>query len=119
MYISIYLHIYTHSSCATRNFPLRVGECIHPTGTKPGQLVRPGVRQENRAGSGLCALCGKDPALSALKTIVIMIITNLHCTLLLKIIESRVNGKETIGVLFFFVLALDWVSHTTEFLERE
>lgn len=77
----------------------------------------PGVRQENRAVSGLCALCGKNSALSALKRIVIMIITDLHCVLLLKIIEHGVNGREIIVILFFFVLALDWVSQTTEFLE--
>lgn len=119
MYISIYLHIYTHSSCATRNFPLRVGECTHPTGAVPQQLVCPGVRQESRALRGLCALCGKDSALSALKRRVIMIITDLHCTLLLKIREHGVNGKEIIVILFLFVLALDWISQTTEFLEMQ
>lgn len=48
-----------------------------------------------------------------------MIITNVHCMLLLKIMERGVNWKEIMALLFFFVLALDWISQTTEFLEMQ
>lgn len=48
-----------------------------------------------------------------------MIITNVHCMLLLKIIEHGVNRKKIIAILFFLLLALDWISQTTEFLEMQ
>lgn len=37
---------------------------------------------------------------------------------LLKIIEHRVNGKKIIAILLS-LLALDWISQTTEFLEMQ
>lgn len=109
VYISIYLHIYTHSNCATRNFPEREGGTAQSSSCV---LVR-GRAGQGRAGSGWCALCRKDSALSAVKRIVIMIIANVHCMLLPKIIEHGVNWKEIIALLFFFVLALGWISQTT------
>lgn len=42
----------------------------------------------------------------------------MYTMLLLKIIEHRANGKKIIAILFF-LLALDGISQTREFLEMQ